>query len=149
MPAAAPGCPLKRAFLPLCAALCKTGRFWGVNEIKHRKTTERFREDLRRVNPDLDLLGEYLGAKTKVAVKSRECGHTWEALPTNLLRGFGCPFCSGMLPIPGETDLATVNPELAAQWHPTKNGDLTPADVKAGSTNRVWWITRLTWTSRI
>ena len=25
--------------------------------------------------------------------------------------------------------LAEANPELAKQWHPTKNGELTPGDV--------------------
>jgi hypothetical protein len=28
---------------------------------------------------------------------------------------------------------------LAKQWHPTKNGKLTPSDVGAGSTKKVWW----------
>jgi len=30
-------------------------------------------------------------------------------------------------------------PDVAAQWHPTKNGDLTPDQVIAGSTKKVWW----------
>jgi len=28
---------------------------------------------------------------------------------------------------------------LAKQWHPTKNGDLTPYDVTCGSGKNVWW----------
>ena len=40
---------------------------------------------------------------------------------------------------PKGKSLAEVNPELAKQWHPTKNGDLTPNDVKAGSSKKVWW----------
>lgn len=39
----------------------------------------------------------------------------------------------------GLNDLATVNPTLAAEWHPTKNGNLTPEDVKAISSHRAWW----------
>ena len=39
----------------------------------------------------------------------------------------------------GVNDLATLNPEIAAQWHPEKNGDLAPADVTAGSNRKVWW----------
>ena len=35
--------------------------------------------------------------------------------------------------------LAETNPELAAQWHPTKNGDLTPKQVSRGSHMKVWW----------
>ena len=42
--------------------------------------------------------------------------------------------------VKGVNDLATMNPELAVQWHPTKNGKLTPQDVTSGSTKNVWWL---------
>lgn len=42
--------------------------------------------------------------------------------------------------IKGETDLATTHPEIAAQWHPKKNGALKPEDVSAGSHFLIWWI---------
>ncbi len=35
--------------------------------------------------------------------------------------------------------MATLYPELAKQWHPTKNKDLTPYDVTPGSHKKVWW----------
>ena len=35
--------------------------------------------------------------------------------------------------VPKEKSLASVNPELASEWHPTKNGNLTPRDVTVGS----------------
>ena len=35
--------------------------------------------------------------------------------------------------------LSVTHPEIATQWHPTENGDLTPSDVKAGSGKKVWW----------
>ena len=35
--------------------------------------------------------------------------------------------------------LATLNPEIADQWHPTQNGDLTPVQVVARSGRNVWW----------
>ena len=31
-------------------------------------------------------------------------------------------------------------PELVKEWHPTKNGDLTPRDVTHGSKKKVWWL---------
>ena len=31
-------------------------------------------------------------------------------------------------------------PEIAKQWHPTKNGDLKPSDVTVGSGKSVYWI---------
>jgi hypothetical protein len=54
-------------------------------------------------------------------------------------KGYGCPYCSGRLPIPGKTDLASTNPELAKSWDSSMNGDLTPSDVSAGSGKNVWW----------
>jgi hypothetical protein len=35
--------------------------------------------------------------------------------------------------------LSTHSPEIAASWHPTKNGQLTPNDVTFSSRVRVWW----------
>jgi hypothetical protein len=29
--------------------------------------------------------------------------------------------------------------QLAAEWHPTENGDLTPEEVVAGTSRKVWW----------
>ena len=64
----------------------------------------------------------------------------WEA-PINVRSGgAGCPYLTGHAIMVGFNDLATKKPELAAQWHPTKNGDLTPCDVTSGSTQRVWWF---------
>ena len=40
---------------------------------------------------------------------------------------------------PKGKSLAEVNPELAKQWHPTKNGDLTPFDFTNKSGVKVWW----------
>lgn len=40
----------------------------------------------------------------------------------------------------GVNDLAATFPELAAQWHPDKNGDLLPSMVTAGSNKKVWWL---------
>lgn len=66
-------------------------------------------------------------------------GHEWQARIENRNRGIGCPYCSGRLAIKGETDLQTVNPDLAKEWNFEKNGDLTPADVLPNSEKKVWW----------
>jgi hypothetical protein len=49
-----------------------------------------------------------------------------------------CPYCAGTLVTP-ERSLAALGPEIAAQWHPTRNGSLGPADVTSHSSRRVWW----------
>lgn len=36
--------------------------------------------------------------------------------------------------------LSSYNPELASEWHPTKNGSLKPTMVSRGSKRKVWWI---------
>lgn len=69
-----------------------------------------------------------------------ERGHEWQVAPTALIQGSGCPYCAGKRVIPGETDLEALHPKLAAQWHPTKNGALTPRKVGAGNMKRVWWL---------
>ena len=67
-------------------------------------------------------------------------GHEWQAeVRCRTLYGNGCPFCANRAVLPGFNDLATLYPELAAEWHPTKNGALTPEQVLAGSEKRVWW----------
>ncbi len=69
-----------------------------------------------------------------------EKGHEWQAVVANRNNnGSGCPYCNGRKAITGINDLVTVAPQLAAQWHPTLNGNLHPEDVKAGSNKKVWW----------
>jgi len=36
--------------------------------------------------------------------------------------------------------LSVTHPDIASEWHPTKNGGLTPEQVLAGSNKKVWWI---------
>ena len=31
-------------------------------------------------------------------------------------------------------------PHLVKEWHPTKNGELTPNDITHGSKKKVWWL---------
>ena len=69
-----------------------------------------------------------------------EKGHEWQVSPTALIQGSGCPYCAGKKAIYGETDLATLRPDLAEQWHSEKNGALTTQMVTPGSEKRVWWL---------
>jgi hypothetical protein len=39
----------------------------------------------------------------------------------------------------GVNDIATSKPEVAKQWHPTRNGDIKPSQVYKGSCKKVWW----------
>lgn len=80
------------------------------------------------------------GARNKVWWTC-EHGHSWQAsVYSRVALKSNCPYCSGNLPITGKTDLATKFPEIAAEWHPTRNGDLTPDKVAAHGQKKVWWI---------
>ena len=64
--------------------------------------------------------------------------HEWQTAIYNRTSGKGCPYCANRLVVLSNC-LATLNPELTKQWHPTKNGDLTPFDITPGSAKKVWW----------
>ena len=59
------------------------------------KTTEYFINELKEINKNIEVLGEYINDKTKIKVKCKKDGHEWETTPNNLLHGYGCPKCSG------------------------------------------------------
>ena len=68
-------------------------------------------------------------------------GHEWEAsVAKRGSGGRGCPYCTNKAVLPGYNDMASKYPNLAAEWHPTKNGELTPATVTWGSNKKVWWL---------
>lgn len=69
-----------------------------------------------------------------------KCGYEWESKVNNRTAGNrGCPLCSGKVVVSGRNDLVTTHPEIAKEWHPTLNGDLTPDKVSRGHGKKVWW----------
>lgn len=68
-----------------------------------------------------------------------EKGHEWEAAVGSVaVEGSGCPYCAGKRAIPGETDLATVRPDMMEQWDYEKN-TLSPTEVLPSSHDKIWW----------
>lgn len=67
-------------------------------------------------------------------------GHEWEAVIKSRVEGRDCPVCAKRSIVPGVNDLATTEPGIADQWHPTKNGALLPTQVASGSRRKVWWL---------
>lgn len=64
--------------------------------------------------------------------------HEWQSTIINRAHGKNCPICSGQKVVLSNC-LATLYPEIAKQWHPTKNQKLTPKDVTTGTSKKVWW----------
>lgn len=75
--------------------------------------------------------------------------HEWQSPTSRRLKGnksesfLSCSVCRGRSFRSGVNDMGTTHPEMAAEWHPTKNGDITPADVQAGSNSQAWWKCKL------
>lgn len=65
--------------------------------------------------------------------------HVWQASVGSRIKNKGnCPLCSERT-IPKEESLAMRYPLVAAEMHPIKNGTVTPANVSAFSSKKIWW----------
>lgn len=67
--------------------------------MKHRKTTEKFKEELSNLKEnEYEVIGEYKHGKEKIEIKHKKCDKNFHATPNNLLHKThptGCPFCYG------------------------------------------------------
>jgi len=84
---------------------------------------------------------ETIGAFARIKVWW-QCGtnpdHVWDAkVCVRVTSGAGCPECGSKRM--GRRPLSEFSPRLASEWHPTRNGALSPSDVTSGSHQRVWW----------
>jgi len=66
-------------------------------------------------------------------------GHTWKARVSHRAKGVGCPYCSGRLATAIE-NLATVHPNLAAEWHTSRNVGRGANEFRPNSGKKAWWI---------
>ena len=97
---------------------------------------EWLQEKNGRLTPEM--LAPY--SNRKVWWRCKE-GHVYQAsVGARSTSNSGCPYCANRKVLRGFNDLATTAPEIAAQWHPSLNGNLTPADLTKGSAKRIWWL---------
>ena len=59
----------------------------------HSMLRTTFKEELYDINPNIEVLSEYINSDTKVQCRCRVDGHMWSASPLSLLRGCGCKIC--------------------------------------------------------
>ncbi len=78
-------------------------------------------------------------SRKKVWWKCSICGYEWQAALNGRSRGDGCPACAGLVLLSGFNDLQTKFPDIAKEWHPTKNFPLKPNNVIFNSFEKVWW----------
>src|SRR5205814_921507 len=72
---------------------------------------------------------------------NKDAEHVWEARIVTRTKPneTGCPVCAKRKTHSSLGCLATTHPDIAKQWHPTKN-KLTPLEVSARSRKKAWWI---------
>ena len=90
--------------------------------IKQTKSHDKFVEDLKNVNPSIEVIGTYVNMDTKLQVKCLIDGYIWDADPRKLLRGVKCAVCTNHKVIAGINDLATTRSDLIKYF---KNKDDT------------------------
>ncbi|GAA5505288.1 zinc-ribbon domain-containing protein [Novipirellula caenicola] len=124
---------------PLCESLQMHGAVTEEKSIGH------LRPDLMDqwhpvLNEELDPMQIGTGSSRMVYWQcSRNTEHVWKTRVFQRKAGTGCPYCCGSA-VNQETSLATLHPEIAATWHPAKNGTLTPSEMHRQSARSVWWL---------
>ena len=62
-----------------------------------RKPHSQFIDELKVINADIEVLGEYINNATRLKCRCLIDDYEWEAIPRNLLQGQGCPKCGGTM----------------------------------------------------
>jgi len=70
-----------------------------------------------------------------------KCGNSYDVVISDKVNNNGgnCGYCKG-LKVNHTNSLAALRPEIASEWHPTKNEKLSPENVVVGSNKKVWWL---------
>ena len=59
-----------------------------------KKTHYEFVLEIDRVNPSVEVVGQYVNAHSKIECKCRICGHIWFPIAQNLRHKQKCPVCA-------------------------------------------------------
>ena len=96
---------------------------------------------LKLNNKPYELLSDtYINARDNLKWKclKEDCGEIFEKSWNYIQSNKSCPYCDGQL-VGLSNCLATRRPDIAKQWHPVLNDNLTPYDVTYNSSLKVWW----------
>ncbi len=96
---------------------------------------------LKSNNSQFELLkdNEYKGAFSKLNLYCKKCKDYPKMTWSDIFKGIGCGICHG-LQIGDYHNLAVQRPDIAKEWHPTLNRNLTPKDVTYASAKKVYWL---------
>lgn len=116
----------------------------GFNDVAttHKHLLGEWDHEHNTVRPDQITYGSQI----KIAWVCADCGNRYNMTVSDRLRGRRCPACAKKDHVNPKTIVAPGNslkdvfPEIAAEWHPYKNGDSVPEDYRPHSNKKVWWM---------
>lgn len=77
-------------FVLLYEYVCKED---GGAVMSRKKTHEEYVVEVAAINPNIEVVEEYINAKTKILHRCKIDGYEWYAIPYDILCGTGCPNC--------------------------------------------------------
>ena len=140
--------------------LCELGHPWEATPVKRANgqgcpicagnIAHPGINDLESLRPEIALTWDTLRnrgkepSKTKVDSKEKfwwvcEKKHQFRMSVSERVSGGVCSLCN-QAPKHPESPISETHPNLAAQWHPVRNGEIRPENVSSGSRYRAWWI---------
>ena len=105
---------------------------------KIKKTHKEFVNELKEINENIEILGEYKGNKTKIKCKCKIDGYEWEVKPSSLLSGHGCPKCNeskGEKRVTKYLDNKNIEYERQYKFNDCRSKDKLPFDFYIPSLN--------------
>ena len=61
---------------------------------KRSKTHEDYVLEVEKINPNIEVIGEYINTNTKILHKCKIDGFHWYVEPSHVLLGYNCPICA-------------------------------------------------------
>lgn len=121
-------------------SICRNLTFvQGINDLGTLRPDIALQWDEER-NGDLKPSQVGIGSEIKVWWLCA-LGHSFDSnIDSRCRDGKGCRICAGRALLIGFNDLATKHPELAQEFHPSKNGDLRPDAIHSGQPKKYWWL---------
>lgn len=62
-----------------------------------KKTNEKYIAEVLKINPNIKVIGEYVGNNIKIEHECKICGNKWMVIPSDILQGHGCPKCAMLI----------------------------------------------------
>lgn len=90
-------------------------------------STDEFISMVYNINPNIEILSQYLGNQVPIKCKCKIDGYEWNSYPTHLLSGIGCAKCAGVALKTTKQftdELSIINPyiKVIGEYKGNKNG---------------------------